>query len=137
MHEAAGAGFDTAVQAEVDGVATEAQLAQLEANKGLWQLALERLLDDTEETLRSVRAIPGEERDQIVADFEDERASIPARSSISPASRSPFRAARTATSPKSSVRSRCRPRGRWGGSSCGRPVPARSPRRRRSSASAC
>jgi hypothetical protein len=76
MHEAAGAGFDTAVQAEVDGVATEAQLAQLEANKGLWQLALERLLDDIEETLRSVRAIPGEERDQIVADFEDERAGI-------------------------------------------------------------
>jgi superfamily II DNA or RNA helicase len=69
-------GFEAAVRAEVDGFASPDQLEQLEAHRAAWQVALERLLDDTDETLRSVRALPGEEREQVVADFEDERASI-------------------------------------------------------------
>ena len=88
MHEASGAaepqgsprplpqGFEAAVRAEVDGFASPDQLEQLEAHRAAWQVALERLLDDTDETLRSVRALPQQEANQVVADFEDERASI-------------------------------------------------------------
>ena len=47
--------------------------AILEANKDLWRDTLERLLDDTEDGLDSVRTLTGPERDQVVADFEQER----------------------------------------------------------------
>ncbi len=60
-------------EAAASGEATPDELAALRANPGPWRDVLERLLDDTEDQLESVRAIRGEERDQVVADFEAER----------------------------------------------------------------
>ena len=47
---------------------------------------LQRLIDDTDDSLASVRALRGEERDQVVADFEDELAKLIAiQNSLTPA----------------------------------------------------
>ncbi|MCU1392885.1 MAG: Helicase, family [Ilumatobacteraceae bacterium] len=47
---------------------------------------LQRLIDDTEDNLASVRGLRGEERDQVVADFEEELAKLIAiQNSITPA----------------------------------------------------
>ena len=62
-----------AIDAEAAGEATPCQLAILEAHRVEWQAALHRLLRDTEASLARVRSLPGPERDQVVADFEDER----------------------------------------------------------------
>jgi hypothetical protein len=53
--------------------ATAEQRALLEEHRGAWVAVVERLLVDTEEQLESVRRLTGEERDQVVADFEEER----------------------------------------------------------------
>src|SRR5215217_735815 len=67
--------FEPAVQAEAAGEATPAQLALLEAEPALWRRTVERLLAEVEESLQSVKVkgLDAEEREQIVADFEDER----------------------------------------------------------------
>jgi len=65
--------FEILVDAEASGEATAEDRALLEANKDLWRDTLERLLDDTEDGLDSVRSLTGPERDQVVADFEQER----------------------------------------------------------------
>ncbi|HYF46353.1 MAG TPA: SNF2 helicase-associated domain-containing protein, partial [Acidimicrobiales bacterium] len=70
--------LEAAVWAAADGNATADQLAALEADPRSWRLTLERLLDDTEERLDAVRRLQGEERDQIVADFEEELARLEA-----------------------------------------------------------
>jgi hypothetical protein len=62
--------FENATLAVADGVATDEQLARLEADQRRWQRALERLMDETEEHLDVVWNLKGEERDQVVADFE-------------------------------------------------------------------
>ena len=43
-----------------------------------WRLTLERLLDETEDNLDAVRQLQGPERDQVVADFEEELARLEA-----------------------------------------------------------
>src|SRR5690606_31680270 len=53
--------------------ATAEQLAMLDQHRGAWRHCLERLLHRTDEDLEAVRALSGPERDQIVADFEQER----------------------------------------------------------------
>jgi hypothetical protein len=65
-----------AIEAEAEGDATEAQLALLEAHRLDWRLGLQRLLRETEANLTKVRNLPGPERDQVVADFEDERSRL-------------------------------------------------------------
>jgi len=64
--------FDMYVDAEADGVATPEQLAVLEANPAACRAALQSMLRDAEEHVASARSLPGEERDQVVADLESE-----------------------------------------------------------------
>ena len=64
--------MESAAWAAVDGIATNEQLALLEADAPGWRRALERLLDDTEDNLDAVRDLSGPERDQVVADLEAE-----------------------------------------------------------------
>jgi hypothetical protein len=70
--------FEAAVWAVVEGVATEDQVEMLDGDTNRRVLTLERLLGDTEERLESVRALPGPEREQVVADFEQEVAALEA-----------------------------------------------------------
>ncbi|MCU1455376.1 MAG: Helicase, family [Acidimicrobiales bacterium] len=64
--------LDRLVLAAAAGEATADELARLDDDRTSWRLALERLFDDTEDDLESVRLLPGPERDQVVADFEEE-----------------------------------------------------------------
>lgn len=64
--------LEAATWAAVEGIATEEQLALLDGDPRGWRTALEHLLDETEQSLESVQALTGSERDQVVADFEDE-----------------------------------------------------------------
>jgi len=64
--------FDECVIAQADGYATPAQLDALEANPAAWRAALARMLHEAQDNLRSARSITGEERDQVVADFDGE-----------------------------------------------------------------
>jgi hypothetical protein len=66
-------GFEFAVEAAAAAEATPEQLELLDRHRGAWRHALERLLHHTDEALESVRSISGPERDQIIADFEEER----------------------------------------------------------------
>jgi hypothetical protein len=70
--------LETAAWAAAEGTATPDQLAQLEADPVGWRRTLERLLDDVEDQLEHVRQIDGPERDQVVADFEQELARLEA-----------------------------------------------------------
>src|SRR3954451_10602227 len=73
MDDATRAAFERAAWAAAEGVATEAQLALLQADTAGWKHALERLLDETEDALESVQAtLSGAARVQVVADFEAE-----------------------------------------------------------------
>jgi superfamily II DNA or RNA helicase len=73
MDDATRAAFERAAWAAAEGVATEAQLELLQADTAAWKHALERLLDETEDSLESVQAtLSGAERVQVVADFEAE-----------------------------------------------------------------
>ena len=60
-------------EAAAAGEATPDELAVLRAHLGPWRSVLEVLLDETEDHLDSLRSLRGEERDQVVADFEAER----------------------------------------------------------------
>lgn len=70
------AGVESLVLAEAAGEATPADLAELEAQRGLWEMVLRRLLAETDATLAEVRRLSGPERAQVVADFEAERARL-------------------------------------------------------------
>jgi superfamily II DNA or RNA helicase len=65
--------FDLYVGAEADGEATPEQLTVLEADRPAWRASLLRLLREAEEHLTTARSLPGEERDQVVADLTSER----------------------------------------------------------------
>jgi superfamily II DNA or RNA helicase len=65
--------FESIVEAAANGEASAAERALLEAHPVEWRETLEDLLDDTEASLESVRAIKGPERAQVVADFEEEK----------------------------------------------------------------
>ena len=62
--------FDLYVEAEADGEATEEQLAVLEADRLGWREALLRLLHEAEELVVAARSLPGEERNQVLADAQ-------------------------------------------------------------------
>ncbi|MDE0162077.1 MAG: DEAD/DEAH box helicase [Acidimicrobiaceae bacterium] len=71
--------FAEVVRRHVDGSASDADLALLEANTRLWVRALYRLLDDVAESIDSVRAtVRGHQRALIVADLEEDYRSIDA-----------------------------------------------------------
>ncbi len=70
--------YRTIVEAEAAGAATADQLALLDADPHRWRETLLDLLEETEDSLESVRSITGEEREQVVADFESEKASLTA-----------------------------------------------------------
>lgn len=66
-------GFEFAVEAAAAAEATAEQLEMLDQHRAAWRHCLERLLHRTDEDLESVRTLTGPEREQIVADFEEER----------------------------------------------------------------
>ncbi|HUP85417.1 MAG TPA: DEAD/DEAH box helicase [Acidimicrobiales bacterium] len=70
--------LEAAAWAEAEGIATEDQLALLEGDKRGWRRALERLLDQTEDDYDEVLRLRGEERDQVIADFEGQLARLDA-----------------------------------------------------------
>ena len=71
------ADFAGAVRRNVDGLATDADLALLQANTKVWVRALYRLLDDVAESIDHVRAtVRGHQRAVIVADLEEDYLSI-------------------------------------------------------------
>nr|MBA2283368.1 hypothetical protein [Acidimicrobiia bacterium] len=70
--------FEDAVWADVEGYSTAEELATLEADERRWARVLDRLIGDLEANLAEVRRLPGEERDQVVADFEAELAGLEA-----------------------------------------------------------
>ena len=73
------ADFAQVVRRHVDGLASDADLALLEANTRLWVRALYRLLDDVAESIDGVRAtVRGHQRALIVADLEDDYGAIDA-----------------------------------------------------------
>ena len=78
-HLALSADFAQVVRRHVDGLASDADLALLEANTRLWVRALYRLLDDVAESIDGVRAtVRGHRRALIVADLEDDYGAIDA-----------------------------------------------------------
>jgi hypothetical protein len=64
--------FDEYVRAEADGHATADERAVLEADPAAWRVSLQFLLREARESLRSARSLPGDEREQVTADLEDE-----------------------------------------------------------------
>jgi superfamily II DNA or RNA helicase len=64
--------FDGYVLAEADGIATPEQLAILEADPAAWLTSLRAMVREAEEHLRRARSLPGDERDQVVADLDSE-----------------------------------------------------------------
>jgi hypothetical protein len=70
--------LEAATWAAIEGIATADQLALLAADPQAQRRTLERLLGETEENLRAVRQLGGPEREQVVADFEDELARLEA-----------------------------------------------------------
>jgi len=77
MHDAPRT-LESAAWAAAEGNATADQLALLEADPRAWRRTLERLLDETEDTLDAVRRLERPERDRVVADFEEELARLEA-----------------------------------------------------------
>ena len=65
--------FESLVVADAAGEAAPEDQAVLEASPDRWRVTLEDLLDETEDSLVSVRRLTGDERAQVVADFEAER----------------------------------------------------------------
>src|SRR3546814_19842839 len=58
---------------DLEGYATEDQLAMLEADTAAWRRTLERLIDDVDDQLAHINdTLHGAERAQVVADFENE-----------------------------------------------------------------
>ena len=71
--------FAEAVRRHVDGLATDADLAVLQANTRLWVRALYRLLDDVAESIDAVRTtVRGHQRAVIVSDLESDYRAIDA-----------------------------------------------------------
>ena len=64
--------LEAAAWAAVDGIATSEQLRLLESDAPAWRRVLERLLDQTEDNLESVRRLEGPGREQVVADLAAE-----------------------------------------------------------------
>jgi hypothetical protein len=61
--------LESAIWSIADGRASEDDLVLLHADERASLAVLDRLIADTEEDVASVRNLPGEERDQVLADF--------------------------------------------------------------------
>ncbi len=59
--------------AEAAGWSTATELALLEADRPGWAAALRRLIFETDEAVGATARVPGEERDQVLADLAEER----------------------------------------------------------------
>jgi hypothetical protein len=70
--------LESAVVAEAAGWASPAELADLECDHGSWATALRRLLYQTDEALAQAHRATGEERDQVLADLNQERRQLAA-----------------------------------------------------------
>ena len=70
--------LEAAVVAEAAGWANPAELEMLEADRTQWAVALRRLLYDTDESIRHVARLTGDERDQILADLTQEQRQLAA-----------------------------------------------------------
>jgi superfamily II DNA or RNA helicase len=69
--------FFGAVQAHLDGLAGDGDIAMLKDHKKAWAAALLRMLDDLDAAIERVgRELKGHERNMVVADFEGERQRI-------------------------------------------------------------
>jgi hypothetical protein len=64
--------FDEYVRAEADGHITAQERAVLEADPTAWRASLQFLLREARESLRTARSLRGDEREQVMADLEDE-----------------------------------------------------------------
>src|SRR5947209_6206544 len=63
--------LQSAVWAVVDGRASDSDMALFDADSDAVVRILDRLIDETEEDLDAVSGLQGDEREQVVADFED------------------------------------------------------------------
>ena len=68
--------LESATWAVAEGRATADQLALFQSEPDSSRRMLQRLIDDTEDNLASVRGLNGDEREQVVADFEEELAKL-------------------------------------------------------------
>jgi superfamily II DNA or RNA helicase len=68
--------FESLVASAAAGEARDDELEVLRADPDAWRETLLDLLADTDDALAKVRTLTGPERDQVVADFESERASL-------------------------------------------------------------
>ena len=68
--------LEAATWAAAEGRATPEQLEALESDPAHWRLTLDRLLDDTESSLASVRRLDGVERELAEADFAEDLARL-------------------------------------------------------------
>ncbi len=68
--------LESTIWAIVDGRGNDAALASLDEHPGATLVVLDRLLVDTEEDIASVRNLPGDERDQVLADFNETLAGL-------------------------------------------------------------
>ena len=68
--------LESATWAVAEGRATGEQLALFQSEPDASLRMLQRLIDDTDDNLASVRGLPADERDQVVADFEEELAKL-------------------------------------------------------------
>jgi SNF2-related domain/SNF2 Helicase protein/Helicase conserved C-terminal domain len=64
--------LEAAIWAIVDGRHSDGDVAMLHADEQASLVVLDRLIVDAEDRLASVRRLPGEEREQVVADFTSE-----------------------------------------------------------------
>ncbi|WP_162941942.1 DEAD/DEAH box helicase [Desertimonas flava] len=63
--------LEDVVWSVADGRATDDEIALLHADKAASLRTIDRLIAEAEEDLEAVRSLPGEERDQVVADFNE------------------------------------------------------------------
>ncbi len=96
--------LEAAAWAAVDGIATSEQLRLLESDAPAWRRLLERLLDETEDNLESVRGLDGPGRDQVVADVESELARLEAAYDRLTSAADPAAAVMVAADPGGEVR---------------------------------
>src|SRR5260370_664036 len=71
--ESIAADFEAIVAAEAVGAATSGEMSRLEANPEAWAATLRRLITETDGALRQANRMSGPEREQVLADFRQER----------------------------------------------------------------
>ncbi|MGH9134703.1 MAG: SNF2-related protein [Ilumatobacteraceae bacterium] len=74
--------LETVIWSIADGRGSDADLERLRADEPASLAVLDRLIIEAEDDLASVRGLPGDERDQVVADFTDTLDSLLATAAI-------------------------------------------------------